>query len=169
MKILVLGLGNDLLADDAAGILAARRLQEVFPPGGAGRSEHGSGLAQVPPPTVDVVESSLSGVALLDLFLGYDKAIIVDAVQTGRAPPGTIHELAPEDLGSIVAPSPHYTGLPELLELAKNLDLPFPGEIAIFALEVQDPHTIGGALSAPVEAALPDLTARVIAKVRGWS
>ena len=159
MKILVLGLGNDLLADDAAGILAARGLREIF----------GPGSAKALSPTVDVVESSLSGVALLDLFLGYDKAIIIDAVQTGRAPPGTIHELAPEDLGSIVAPSPHYTGLPELLELAKSLDLHFPGEIAIFAIEVQDPHTIGGALSAPVQAALPDLAARVASKVRGWS
>jgi hydrogenase maturation protease len=143
MKTLVLGLGNELLADDAVGILAARALKEELES------------------KADVVESLLAGMALLDLFIGYDRAIIIDAVKMGRHPPGTIYELGPEDLSSVIAPSPHYAGLPELLAMAKQLLLDFPKEIKIFALEVEDPYTIGSGLSAPVKQALGGLIQRV--------
>jgi hydrogenase maturation protease len=72
VKILILGLGNELLSDDAVGILAARVLKERLGD------------------KADVVESSLSGMALLDLLVGYERAILIDAVKTGRTPPGTI-------------------------------------------------------------------------------
>ena len=53
MKTLVLGLGNELLSDDGVGILAVRRLKETY-----------KGQA-------DIVETSLHGLALLDLFIGH--------------------------------------------------------------------------------------------------
>jgi len=147
---LVLGLGNEIIADDGAGIFAARALTERL----AGKA--------------DVVESALCGMALLDLFLGYRHAIIIDAVQTLRCPPGTIHALTPGDLDAVQAPSPHYAGLPEMLALAKQLNLDFPQEINILALEVVDPYTIGGALSEPVKEALPELVRRVEELVGQW-
>lgn len=150
MKILVLGLGNELLGEDAVGIMAARALKDKL-----------RGQA-------DVVESSLSGLALLEHFIGYDRAIVIDAVKTGHHPPGTIVEMGPGDLDPAIAPSPHYAGLPELLALAKQLNLDFPKEIKIFALEVEDPYTIGGKLSEPVSRALKELVRRVYAQVHRW-
>ncbi len=150
MKILVLGLGNELLSDDAIGILAARALRERLKD------------------QADVVESSLSGIALLELFIGYERAIIIDAVKTGCRAPGTISELSPSDLSSVVAPSPHYAGLPELLALAERLHLDFPKEIKIFAIEVEDPYTIGRALREPVQNALEELTQRVCSQLNRW-
>lgn len=91
MKTLLLGLGNDLITDDGAGIVAVRELREKL-----------KGLADV-----DIEESSMSGMALLELFLDYDRAIILDAVHTTRHPPGTILEWVPEDLGRVISPSPH--------------------------------------------------------------
>lgn len=149
-KTLVLGLGNDLLSDDAVGILAARKLKE----------ECGD--------QAEVIESSLSGLALLELFVGFEKAIIIDAIQTGKSSPGTIYELKPADLGSVFAPSPHYTGLPELLALAKELELDFPLEIRIFAMEVADPHTIGGGLTGPVAGAFGNLIDKVKGQLHDW-
>ncbi|HUU45208.1 MAG TPA: hydrogenase maturation protease [Acidobacteriota bacterium] len=143
MRILVLGLGNELLADDAVGLLAARELRAPL-----------DGQA-------DVVESSLSGVALIELLLGYDCAILIDAVQTGDYPPGTIREFTPADLDSVIAPSPHYAGIPELIALASQLDLDFPDEIRIYAMEIADACSIGGALTDPVRAALGKLVDRV--------
>jgi hydrogenase maturation protease len=103
----------------------------------------------------------MSGVALLDLFVGYERAVILDAIQTHRYSPGSIVELSPSDLDSVVAPSPHYAGLPELLALAKQLQLDFPKEIKVFAVEVEDPYTIGGDLSDSARDALPELERRV--------
>ncbi len=150
MKILILGLGNELLSDDAVGILAARVLKERL------RDK------------AEVVESSLSGMALLDLLVGYEQAILIDAVKTGRTPPGTISELSPSDLGAVAAPSPHYAGLPELIATAQALNLDFPKEIKIFAIEVEDPYTIGRGLSPTVAQALGKLIPLVERQIAQW-
>jgi len=150
MKILVLGLGNELLSDDGVGILTARRL----------RVELGG--------QADVVESSLSGISLIELFAGHQKAVVIDAVRTGRHPVGSLLEFTPDDLGHVLAPSPHYSGLPEILALARQLEVEFPEEIKIYAVETADVTTIGGSLSEPVAAAIGPLTERVVTQVRQW-
>ena len=150
MKTLVLGLGNELLADDAVGILAARALRDEI----KGQAE--------------IVESSLSGLALLDLFVGYERAIVLDAIKTGRHPAGTILDLSPEDLGEVFAPSPHYAGLPEMLALARELELEFPWKIKIFALEVVDPYTVGGGLSEKAEQGIKELVRKVKQQLEIW-
>lgn len=150
MKPLVLGLGNELLGDDGIGVLAARRMAEEL----GGRAE--------------VVESGLSGVALLDILTGHRKAIIIDAIQTARVPPGTIVELDPGELRAILNPSPHYTGLPEMMTLARELNLEFPDEIRILAVEGQDIHTLGAPLSRPVAEALDKLAQMVETYLKQW-
>ncbi len=151
MKTLVLGLGNELLTDDAVGILATRKLKLDC----CGQAEF--------------IESSMAGLALLELFVGFEKAIIIDAVQTGKCPPGTVYELKPSDLGNVFAPSPHYSGLPELLALAKELKLDFPRDIKIFALEVSDPYTVGGGLTGPVAGAFGGLVDKVKGQLKEWN
>lgn len=146
MKTLVLGLGNELLSDDGIGIVVARTLRERLPE---------------EPGEVTVIESSLAGLALLDLFFGYDRAVVVDGIRTGRHPPGDVIELSPADLDSVTAPSPHYAGLPELFAVARNLGLPFPTDVRILAVETEDPYTIGGPLSAAVRGAVEGVVARV--------
>jgi len=143
-RTLLLGLGNDLLTDDAAGLLAVRL---------AGR------LADE---TVDVVETSACGIALLEHFLGYDRAVVVDTIRTGRRAPGTVVEVGVQELGTVLAPSPHYAGLPEMLAVARALRLPFPQEVRILALEALDPFTVGTRLTEPVRRAIPHLAARIL-------
>ncbi|UCD39204.1 MAG: hydrogenase maturation protease [Fidelibacterota bacterium] len=150
MQPLVLGLGNDLIADDAVGVLAAREVKQRL-----GRRAH-------------VVESSLSGLALLDLMVGYHQAVIIDAMYNGRHPPGSIVRLTPADLSKVVAPTPHFAGLPELFSLAKHLELDYPEETVIFAMEVEDPLTIGGSLSLTVRQALPALVNQVTGQIASW-
>jgi len=114
------------------------------------------------------VESSLSGLALMDILIGYDKSIIIDAISTGQIPPGTITELSPSDLGSTKAPSPHYSGLPEMITLADELGLEFPQEIKIYAIEVADPHSFGGSLTPSVKKALDLLLEKVVVQLYSW-
>lgn len=150
MRSLVLGLGNELAADDAVGVLVARAVRE-----------HVAGAA-------DVIESSASGMALIEIFAGYDRAVVVDSIHTGRNPPGTITELGLEDVGRVVAPSLHHAGLPEMAAVADRLGLMFPSETRVLAIEVLDPYTLGGAVSAPVAAAVDELTRRVRAQIERW-
>jgi len=141
---LILGLGNDIIADDAVGIRAVRALAEQVGP------------------DVTVVETSLHGIALLDELLGYQRVILLDAIQTGTRPPGTIVRLDPTDFQAVYAPSPHYAGLPEMLDLARQLDLPFPAQVDILAVEIADSWTIGGPMTPAVKAAIPQLRRRVL-------
>jgi len=142
MKILVLGLGNDLLADDAIGHLAVAELGPRL----AGRA--------------DVEATALHGLALLDVLAGYDAAVVLDAACTGGHPVGAVHEIDPASLARIESPSPHFAGFPEMLDLADRLELHFPRKLRIIAVEVLDPWTIGGAMTPAVRDALPELCAR---------
>jgi hydrogenase maturation protease len=150
MRTLVLGLGNDLAGDDAVGVLVARALYVEL-----------DGVA-------DVVESSAAGLALIEIFAGYDRAIVVDSIVTGRNPPGTVTEMGLLDVGRVVASSLHNAGLPELAAVAARLGLGFPSQTVVFAVEVVDPYTFGIGLSPPVAGAVDELVERVRAQVRTW-
>lgn len=150
MKPLILCLGNDLLGDDGIGILAAEKLQTML-----------NGQA-------DVVATGMHGVALLDLLVGYRQVIIIDAIQMSGFSPGSVIELELGDLRTVMSPSPHYTGLPELILLAEQMQLDFPEEIKIFAVEVDDPYTVGKEMSAAVSKSLKKLIPCVMAYVNWW-
>ena len=137
VPILILALGNDLLGDDGVALFAARQLKE-----------------DVSPQLVDVTESSEAGLALMEMMTGYRKVLLLDSIQTRQSPPGTILEFGVEDFKEIVAPSPHYAGLPEVLNLAERLNIPFPGEIKILAMEVANPFEFCQKFSADVEEGL---------------
>jgi len=150
MRTLVLGLGNELAGDDAVGLLIARALLVEL-----------DGVA-------DVVESSASGLALIEILAGYDRAVIVDSIVTGRNPPGTITEMGLADVGRVVAPSAHQAGLPELAAVAERLGLGFPSQTVVLALEVVDPYTLGAPLSEPVAGAVGELERRVRDQIERW-
>jgi hydrogenase maturation protease len=147
MKIIVLGLGNDLLADDAIGHLAVAELEPRL----AGRA--------------DVEATALHGLALLDVLAGYAAAVVLDAACTGAHPVGAVHEIAADSLARVQNPTPHFAGFPEMLDLADRLGLPFPRRLRIIVVEVLDPYTIGGAMTPAVREALPELCGRALRAV----
>jgi hydrogenase maturation protease len=135
-KIRVLGLGNELLADDAFGILAAREIERSFP----GES--------------DVVCSSAGGFNLLDHLLGASEVVVVDTILTGRASPGTIHVFRAEQIASAPGIAPHFLGLFEVLAVGKRLQMDLPEEITVVAVEASDCATIGGNMHPDVRSAI---------------
>lgn len=142
--VLVLALGNDLIADDGLGPAAAALL-----------APHLS-------PQVELKTSAAAGMELLEELVGFEAAIIIDAVKTGAAPAGTIFRYRLEDLSPVAAPSAHWAGLPEAQAVAHHLGLPFPREVVIFAVEAQDLTTIGHPLSPPVQQSLPVLESQIL-------
>lgn len=132
---LVLGLGNDLLCDDAVGLRVARLVQEQEPP------------------DTDVIETGEAGLALLEFLYGYQQAVLVDSIQTG-AKPGTIHRLGKESFRKVVAPSAHYAGLPEVFALGDQLGIPLPERVDVVAIETSDPYSFSSELTPEVESAV---------------
>lgn len=148
-KVLVLGLGNDLLTDDAIGLHVARQLQLQF-------ADH---------PSVHVRETMEMGLALLDFLSGYRAVLIVDSIQTGQAAPGFIHELEAASLKELTGRTPHFLGVGETLALGRLLELPMPVEVRISAIEVEDPFTLGTQLTPALQTALPRIVERIVAVV----
>lgn len=134
-RVRLLGLGNELLADDAFGILVAREAAGRFP-------------------DLEVVTTSESGLALLDYLSGVSRLLIVDTIQTGRGEPGTLYSFDAAELRAAPAGAPHGAGLREVLDLAGALGLSRPDEIRILAVEAADCVTLGGPMHPAVEAAM---------------
>jgi hydrogenase maturation protease len=107
MNILILGIGQSLRGDDAAGLKAVQFWQ----------AQHPESAAQV-----QVELSELPGLALLDLLEGIDAAILVDAVQLPVSA-GTVICLGPDELASFSpeAGSAHGWGVAETLQLGRSL------------------------------------------------
>jgi len=161
-KTLVLALGNDLLGDDGVGLLAARRVRGALEEAAAGGSENGGSEC------VDIVESGEAGLALLEMMEGYRNAILLDAIVTGAHPPGTIIEFGVEDFARVLAPSPHYAGLPEVLALARRLDVDFPEDIRVLAMEVENPYEFQETLTEAVGRALPGYVEAILGNLQEW-
>jgi len=136
----LLGLGNEILADDALGILAAREVERRFGD------------------VIQVAESCEAGFNVLDQLLGVSRLLIVDTIVTGKAKPGTIH-IFEED--SVQHPLPgqslHFIGLFEVLAAARRLGLAAPDRVGIIAVEAADCSTVGGEMHRDVRAAIPKI------------
>jgi hydrogenase maturation protease len=146
-RTLIIGLGNTILSDDGAGIYASRHIAERC----KGRAD------------IDIVETSLGGIGLLDLMTGYDRVIIVDAVFTTINKPGLIYHLDIEDLGDpSYSSGPHFLDVRTSVELGRRLGLAMPKKIEIFAIEIKDNTTFSEKLTQEVEQALPFLTEQVL-------
>lgn len=146
-KSIIVGLGNPILKDDGVGIFAARIIQELLPED----SE------------VEVVEASLAGFNLLDMVVGYEKAVIIDSIQTKEGKVGDVYEFTPDAVKHTVRlASIHDINLVTALEFGKMMKLDIPHTVNIYAVEVADNATFGEGLCEEVEAALPEVVDKVI-------
>lgn len=146
-KTLVIGLGNPILADDAAGIWVAREIVNR------------EGLL----PNVDVLEACASGLDLLDLMEGYKSVIIADAIKTAETKIGAIYELTLEELGDISYSGNHQDlNLRTTIDLGHRLGYAMPEQIAIYGIGIVDNYTYSEKLSKEVKEAVQVLAARII-------
>ena len=149
----MLGLGNDILTDDAVGLHIVQSVRGRL----AGQ------------PDIEVKATTEMGLALLDEIVDRESLVLVDSVQTGKVPPGHIHEVGPEELSKVFTTSPHFLGGGETLSLAKMLGLTMPRHIRIFAIEVSDPFTLSTCLTPAVEQAIASATDRVEQRAREYA
>jgi hydrogenase maturation protease len=142
VAIRVLGLGSEILADDAFGILAAREIERAY----TGQ--------------VEVRCSSSAGFGLLDDLLGAARLLVVDTIITRSAKPGTVYVFTSDQVDAAPGGSPHFLGLFEVLEVARRLHLPAPEETTIIAVEAVDCTTVGGPIHPELLSAIPEVVER---------
>jgi hydrogenase maturation protease len=152
-SVLVLGLGNTLLADDGVGVHVARQLA----------------ADPARPPWLQPLDGGTLGFRLLDLLRQTDALLIVDAAQLGAAA-GTIRLFDRAELDQHVSRSgrisAHEAGLADLLTLAKLAGLA-PKYLALLGIQ---PQTVdwGETLSPPVASAAFAARQLAISTGLGW-
>ncbi len=144
-------MGNPILSDDGVGIQVARAIQE-----------------KVDQPEITVLENSSGGLDLLEILSGYEKAIIIDAIQTPTGKAGQIYRLEPETLKQTrYTTSPHDVNLATALALGNKLCLDLPRQIIIYAIEVLDTVNFNEKCTPEVNDAIPVCTEMVIRELFG--
>jgi hydrogenase maturation protease len=153
MRIVIIGLGNPILTDDSVGIKVARQLHTYF-------SDK---------ELVEVKEIYTGGIRLLDVLIGYDRAIIIDAILTKDNIPGKIHHLTPEDINATWNMiSVHDMDLKTALALGAMLELPLPDQIEIWGIEGADLESFGESLTEEVEKAVSKVVNAIIKETEDW-
>ena len=143
-------MGNPLLSDDGVGLSVAAELK-----------------SRLDQSDVTIMETSVAGLSLLDLLVGYDRAIIIDAIQTVDGKAGQIYRLDPEAFDTTRRTiSPHDVNFTTALEFGKKLGLPLPQEIVIFAIEASDVSTFSEECTPEVKQAIPTCVETVIQEIR---
>jgi hydrogenase maturation protease len=154
MRILVLGLGNPLITDDSVGLRVVQQLKARL----ADRTD------------VEVSEDYWGGLRLMERMIGFDRAIVVDAIQTG-APPGTIHRLTPDGIATQRSASAHDVNLFTALAFGRQAgaSLPENENIQLVGIEAEDTLNFGEQCTPAVEAAIPqavDVVLEILGGIR---
>jgi len=147
-KIVVLGLGNVLHADDGAGVQAIQRLRQD---------------ARVPE-DVSLVEGGTLGLELLPYVWDCSRLIVIDAVDVGEAP-GTVVRMTGEELNSLPGnASVHQLGVSDLLVALRVLAQREPEVVLLGAQPANTDWSTE--LSPAMVAAMDSLVEAAIAELR---
>lgn len=151
MKVVVLGVGNTLLEDEAIGVRAVEELQRLYNV----------------PPEVQVIDGGTAGMELLESLEDLDKLIIVDCVRVGQ-PPATIIRRVDDEVPNFfrMKISPHQIGISDVLA-ALTLRERFPKRLALIGIQPKSLEC-GIELTPEVAAVLPEVVRMAVEELRSF-
>jgi hydrogenase maturation protease len=150
-RTIVIGLGNTLLSDDGVGIYAVRQVRALLEPG----------------EPIETEEAGIAGFALLDLLAGYDRAVVIDAVNLPDRQPGEIVTCSIDDF----APTSHLCALhqidlPTALQLGRRMGQRMPEQVTIIGVQLADDRTVAEQCTPAVSQAIEPAARLALAAAR---
>ena len=119
-KILIQGIGNEILTDDGIGPSLVKKLK-----GNLSNKD------------IDFETAFVGGLELLEYIQGYHTVIFIDAIRTKDGTPGTVYQLSPENFNTTIhLSSIHDVSFLTSVALGKKLGLDMPRRIYIIAVEI---------------------------------
>lgn len=151
-RVLVLGIGNVLWADEGFGVRAVEAVHEGY----------------ALPDDVRLMDGGTQGLALLGDVTGSTHVLVFDSIDFGDAP-GTLRLLCDREVPAWAGAkmSLHQQSFMELLAIA-DLQGGFPPHLALVGVQPERLMDFGGSLSPCVRARLPEAVERGIDVLRGW-
>ncbi|MFT3846261.1 MAG: hydrogenase maturation protease [Lacibacter sp.] len=145
-NILILGIGNYLMADEGVGVHMARLFETEQLPDG-----------------VDVLDGGTGGFHLLEYFEQYRHVILVDATLDGLEP-GTIRLIKPKFYSDFpAAMSTHDIGLKDLVGALQLLDS--TTEIHLFVVSIKSIQVQGIELTPEIKKIIPEIRKQVLSLI----
>lgn len=182
-KTLVIGLGNPLLGDDGVGWHVAEGVRQALM--GASRPTEdegqktdepllspirgGEGAVSRSPSSVEVDCYVGGGLSLMERLVGYDRAIVIDAVNLGQGPVGQVtcfplEALPHPSVGHLT--SAHETNLWTALQVGRTMGAHLPAQVMVVAVESPYVYEFSDKLTPPVAAAVPQAVQKVLELLR---
>lgn len=151
LSVLVLGIGNLVMSDDAVGVIVAQRLQKEYR------------FAD----NVEIMDGGTLGLDLLPKLENITNLIMIDAVETGKAA-GTCVRLSGQELPIALQTkvSPHQMGLKDLLAVSELMGHS-PKEMVLIGVQPGSIEMEVG-LTPEVEAQLETLVSNVLTELALW-
>jgi len=151
LSVLVLGIGNLVMGDDAVGVLVAQRLQQEYR------------FAD----NVEIMDGGTLGLDLLPKLENITNLIMIDAVETGQKA-GTCVRLCGDELPIALQTkvSPHQMGLKDLLAVSELMGHT-PKEMVLIGVQPGSIEMEIG-LTAEVQAQLDVLVSGVLSELAAW-
>ncbi|MCU0461437.1 MAG: hydrogenase maturation protease [Bacteroidales bacterium] len=149
-KILILGIGNDILTDDGIGPRLVRDLAQMNINPNFGFDVAGCG-----------------GLEIMEHIKGYDKVIFIDAIRTRTGKPGAVYYFIPSDFRE----TSHLSNLHDLnfltsLKLGEILELGLPSDLHIIAVEILEDMVFGEELTFPLKNEYPRILRKVVSLIK---
>lgn len=156
-RTIIIGLGNPLLGDDGIGWKVAERVRDCLQSGWSPQRE------------IDVESLALGGLSLMEHLIGYDQAILIDAITLDKGKPGSVISVAIDALpGAPIGhtSSSHDTTLQSALELGRRLGARLPDEIYLVGIQAEVKYDFTEDLTADIAAAIPNAVQAVMDLLR---
>ena len=146
-KVLILGVGNELLTDEGVGVHTVKELSK-----------------KQLPPEVEVMDGGTDGFSLINVIVEADRLILIDCVK-GGSKPGTIYKIDIEDAPSCsdkFKTSVHQISILEVIHLSELVGK--TPETTVFGIEPKSIST-SMELSPEVKAKIPRVIELVMEEV----
>jgi hydrogenase maturation protease len=134
-KILIHGIGNEILTDDGIGPSLVKKLK-----GNLSNKD------------IDFETAFVGGLELLEYIQGYQTVIFIDAIRTRDGIPGTVYQLSPENFNTTIhLSSIHDVSFLTSIALGKKLGLDMPQYIYIIAVEIVEDRIFDDNFSSQIQ------------------
>ncbi|AJD43618.1 HyaD/HybD family hydrogenase maturation endopeptidase [Rhizobium sp. SEMIA 4085] len=152
-RVLVLGIGNILWADEGFGVRAVEAFHQAYSV----------------PDNVTILDGGTQGLYLVQFVAETDYLIVFDAIDYGLTP-GTLKIVENDEVPKFTGAkkmSLHQTGFQEVLSAADLLGR-YPEKLALIGCQPVDLEAWGGPLTEPMKAVIPEAIRTAVAFLAGW-
>jgi len=145
MKTLIMGIGNNLLGDDGAGLMLARQL-----------------YALIGSDDIDFIESSHAGSRCIDFLSGYDRVIIIEVFYDKDNPVGECYKIVLPEVIPLELLSSHHADFFRSLEVARQSGMVSLKKISIYAITAKEIFEFSQGLSQEMKERIPGIMEEIV-------